>query len=389
MQISIQALSKLLVFLLTQPAFGALIPKPVTHPACTDLTWDENDSGFQARICTMPRPSSFRGATQSSLAKRTNEELDNKFASILSALTPNATESSLDICLPASNTPIASENNEDGAQQVDEESEHNDSDTNIERRNTCAGGATPSRLPYRTPLIEIEATASKSWCFRPGPSPNKDHIDSLCRSISQLHYPGGRTRPNIPFQDDFIVQRARGPAISGNTTVENGGSCVCVAGRERTAGFKVCNCDRCDSLVINHGLGDMCKSLQNQCTGKGFSSGYIKSAFKGAMSNSIISLFTFPDTKGGKNQHVELDPVLAEPGAVVSSCRSGDEGRKRQDYSGPVIDCRRAFIPKFAMGRYCRDMAAGGAKVWVKDKEDPFKVLRGKPKGGFSQFGEK
>ncbi|KAG4429623.1 hypothetical protein IFR05_014896 [Cadophora sp. M221] len=274
-----------------------------------------------------------------------------------------------------------SDDNQDRAQARGQSC--NETSLSIERRNTCAAHTSP----YRTPLIDNEDASSKSWCFRPGPSPNNNDITSLCRNIGQLHFAGGRESSTLPFHDDYVVQRAKGTGTN-NTTVENGGSCICVAGRERTAGFKICNCDRCDALVINHGLANMCKTLQGQCTSKGFSSGYIKSAVGGVLGNSIISLFTYPDGKGARGEPMELDPVLAEEGVVVGSCRSGSEARKGQDYSGPVIDCRTYAVGRFAGGRWCRDMVAGGERVWVREKEYPMEKLRGKPTaGGFEQWG--
>ncbi|KAG4410468.1 hypothetical protein IFR04_016397, partial [Cadophora malorum] len=155
----------------------------------------------------------------------------------------------------------------------------------------------------------------------------------------------------LPFHDDYVVQRAKTSSSSSGTTagvtrdnttvaVETDGACVCVAGRERTAGFKICNCDRCDALMINRGLADMCKTLQRQCTSQGFSSGYIKSSLhpSSTTTNSLISLFTYPTSKGPKSAPMELDPILGVEGVVSSSCRSGDENRRGQDYSGPVIE---------------------------------------------------
>ncbi|KAL2073847.1 hypothetical protein VTL71DRAFT_11173 [Oculimacula yallundae] len=366
---------------------ASLLPRSFNPPACTDVIWDEHDTGFQSRICSMPYPSNTGKAAQTSLGKRAIEDIDDGFATIFSGLAMNTTDIVGQNCTLASNPTTTSDDGNNNIQHSDKAPESVDPDTSIERRNICASRA--DKLPYRTPLTDIPETSAKSWCFRPGPSPNKDHVANLCRSVEQLHFANGRIHSNIPFQDDFVVQRARGPAIPGNTTVENGASCVCVAGRERSVGFKVCNCDRCDALVINHGLAKVCKLLQHQCMDKGFSSGYMKTAFRGSMSNAIMSLFTFPSAKGERNEFVELDPVLAEEGAVVSTCRSGDEGRKNQDYSGPVVNCKEEPRVRLAGGRWCRDKIAGGdtGKIWVKEKEDPVDKLRGPSVGGFQQFG--
>ncbi|KAH7356414.1 hypothetical protein BKA65DRAFT_547815 [Rhexocercosporidium sp. MPI-PUGE-AT-0058] len=384
MKISTEALMKLLLLLLATAGItvAGVIPQSACPPACTDIVWDEEHTGFQSRICTMSHPSVVRGG-QLRITRRSTQELDDDFAVIFSALMSNTTETGPASCTSSTTTNGAVDEDQSQIHKSNQTSWSNSTSTALERRDTCA----TRTLPYRTPLIDNLEASSKSWCFRPGPSPNNNDIISLCRNIAQLSLPGSRESPTIPFHDDYVVQRAKGAGTS-NTTVENGGSCICVAGRERTAGFKICNCDRCDALVINHGLAGMCKSLQEQCTKKGFSSGYIKSAFGGAMSNSIISLFTYPSAKGGREELVELDPVLAEEGAVVGSCRSGSEGRKGQDYSGPVIDCRTYAVGRFAGGRWCKDMVAGGDRVWVKEKEDPFGKLRGEVKGGFGQFGD-
>ncbi|KAH6722629.1 hypothetical protein BKA61DRAFT_667359 [Leptodontidium sp. MPI-SDFR-AT-0119] len=388
MQISKAALMKLLLFLLATPgiALAGVVPQSANPPACTDIAWDENDTGFQSRICTMPHPSTVQDGAQKAIAKRSTDELNDDFAAIFSSLMPNTTETGADSCTPTSDTNSASDDNQDQnqAQASNETSWSTNSTASFERRDNCAARS----LPYRTPLIDNQDSTSKSWCFRPGPSPNNNDVTSLCRNIAQLHFPGARESSTIPFHDDYVVQRAKGAGTS-NTTVENGGSCICVAGRDRTAGFKICNCDRCDALVINHGLANMCKALQAQCTSKGFSSGYIKSALKGVLGNSIISLFTYPDGKGARSEPMELDPVLAEEGVVVGSCKSGSESRKDQDYSGPVIDCMKYGVGRFAGGRWCKDMVAGGERKWVKEKEDPFEKMRGKPAtGGFGQWGD-
>lgn len=107
------------------------------------------------------------------------------------------------------------------------------------------------------------------------------------------------------------------------------------------------------------------------------------------MSNSIVSLFTYPSSRGPEGEPMELDPILGAEGVVTSTCRSGDENRRAQDYSGPVIECRDWVVGRFAGGRWCRDVVRGGERVWVKEKEDPMEKLRGVKKGGFSQFGDK
>lgn len=238
MQISTPALLKLAVFLLASPGIvtAGVVPLSVNPLACTDLIWDEHDTGFQSRICTIPHPSITQDGAQALISRRVFEEVSEEFPSVFSTHTPITTETGMDSCAPFANT-IAPSNEE----QSDDTSESIPSKSTIQRRGACA--SRKQSLPYRTPLTSSEEAHSKSWCFRPGPSPNRNDITSLCRNIAQMAAPGSHGMPNNPFHDDFVVQRARG-AAPGNATVENGGSCVCVAGRERTAGFKVCNCDR-------------------------------------------------------------------------------------------------------------------------------------------------
>ncbi|KAK0106863.1 hypothetical protein ONS95_003585 [Cadophora gregata] len=394
MQISKSALMKLLFFLLaTTPDLvaGGVVPQSANPPPCKDIAWDEHKNGLQTRICTESHPSMKTYGAQSMIAKRSNDNTVDKFESTFSSLMPN-TEADRNNCagVPTNTTTSTL----DKVPEQDQSS-NGSNNTTITRRDIC----TSRTLPYRSQLVDIPETSSKSWCFRPGPTPNNNDITSLCRNIDQLKYFGARESTKLPFHDDYVVQRAKASPSSittagmtrDNTTVavEASGSCVCVAGRERTAGFKVCNCDRCDALVINRGLADMCKTLQTQCTSQGFSSGYIKSSVGSSLSNSIISLFTYPDAKGPKSEPMELDPILGEDGVLESSCRSGDEERRGQDYTGPVIECWDWVVGRFKGGRWCRDVVRGGERVWVKEKEDPMEKLRGRKKGEFSQFGDK
>ena len=381
------------VLLATTPNLVAagVIPQSANPPSCKDIAWDEHDNGFQSRICTEPHPSANGDVAQSMIAKRHDNDDIDQFESIFSSLKSNTTEANIDDCSSSSNTPSPSD-------EYQAEAQNSNPNNTIQRRDTCKSRS----LPYRSQLIDIPETSSKSWCFRPGPAPNKNDVTSLCRNIAQLKYFGARESATLPFHDDYVVQRAKTPSSTSttvgttrdNTTVavEAGGSCVCVAGRERTAGFKVCNCDRCDALVINRGLADMCKTLKTQCTSQGYSSGYIRSSLSigsSSVSNSIVSLFTYPSSRGPKGEPMELDPILGAEGAVTSTCRSGDENRRAQDYSGPVIECRDWVVGRFAGGRWCRDVVRGGERVWVKEKEDPMEKLRGVKKEGFSQFGDK
>ncbi|KAH7407979.1 hypothetical protein BKA64DRAFT_776133 [Cadophora sp. MPI-SDFR-AT-0126] len=408
MQIPHRILKKIcfILFLLAMSpglAAAAVVPQSANLPSCKDIAWGSNIDGFQTRICTEPYPSMTTNGAQSMITKRDNNNIVDQFELIFSSVTPNTTETGTGICISSTNTtsPSDEDQDQDQAQDFTEDSEDTNSNSTLQRRNPCAA---TSPLPYRSQLLDHPSTSSKTWCFRPGPTPNNNDITSLCRNIAQLKYFGARESSTLPFHDDYVVQRAKtSPSSSSssstvgmtrdNTTVgvEAGGSCVCVAGRERTAGFKVCNCDRCDALVINRGLADMCRTLQSQCTSQGYSSGYMKPSPKpSSPTNSIISLFTYPSPKGPKSEPMELDPILGVEGAVSSTCRSGDEGRRGQDYSGPVIECRDWVVGRFKGGRWCRDLMRGdGERVWVKEKEDPMEKLRGVSKGAFSQFGDR
>ena len=391
---------KLLVFLLaTTPSLvhAGVVSQSANPPSCKDIAWDEHDNGFQTRICTEPHPSTNEQVAQSMIAKRSDNDAVDRFESIFTSFMPNTTETNIDNCASSSHTPSTLNENQDKAQNINGTTDITNSNNTIQRRDTCASSA----LPYRSQLIDLAELSSKSWCFRPGPTPNPNDVTSLCRNIAQLKYFGARESATLPFHDDYVVQRAKTSSSSSGTTagvtrdnttvaVETDGACVCVAGRERTAGFKICNCDRCDALMINRGLADMCKTLQRQCTSQGFSSGYIKSSLhpSSTTTNSLISLFTYPTSKGPKSAPMELDPILGVEGVVSSSCRSGDENRRGQDYSGPVIECWDWVVGRFAGGRWCRDVVGGGERVWVREREDPMEKLRGVKKGGFSQFGD-
>ncbi|PVH81854.1 hypothetical protein DL98DRAFT_570950 [Cadophora sp. DSE1049] len=237
MQISNMALMKLLLFLLAttpNPVAAGVVPQSANPPSCSDIAWDEHYDGFQSRICTEPHSTSSLGTSQGVLTKRSNSDIVDQFDSIFSSLTPNTTETNINDCSFSTNTTaISNDDNENQAQNYTEASDIANSNSTLQRRETCAART----LPYRSQLMDLPETSSKSWCFRPGPTPNKNDITSLCRNVGQLKYFGARESSTLPFHDDYVVQRAKTSSPSSTTTagmtrdnttvaVEAGGSCV-------------------------------------------------------------------------------------------------------------------------------------------------------------------
>lgn len=60
--------------------------------------------------------------------------------------------------------------------------------------------------------------------------------------------------------------------------------------------MKICNCDRCDALVLNINVLDVCQTLERECTVEGFAR-YLRTKEPNAF-------YGFENGRGGKNKQV-------------------------------------------------------------------------------------
>jgi hypothetical protein len=182
-----------------------------------------------------------------------------------------------------------------------------------------------SGLPNRSDLATPNGDISK-WCYRDGNLVYADDIKYLCDSIP----------------DDFVIQRAKhtdhieypNPDTKPSRLGKDG-VCVCQDWSYETAHFKVCNCDKCDALIIPHGLKDKCKTLVEECTDKGYASGYIKH------DHGLYEQYSTPKMspkQGDWHNYTGTDPRIQEETEKVE-CASGNEFRVFQDYTGPALKC--------------------------------------------------
>lgn len=114
------------------------------------------------------------------------------------------------------------------------------------------------------------------------------------------------------------------------------GTCFCTVLRVRTAGLKICNCDRCDAMVLNMGMHDLVGTLQHECMNEGYASGYVKMKDP----NGLFVVHGFPGREGLSKEPVELDPVLNAPGVLTGTCISNNEFRRNQDSTYKVVECK-------------------------------------------------
>ncbi|CZT09176.1 uncharacterized protein RCO7_04048 [Rhynchosporium graminicola] len=198
-------------------------------------------------------------------------------------------------------------------------------------------------LPYRSQILPTSDGNHKKWCFREGAIPKYSDVTKLCAQA------GKGFDSTISLRRLFQIQRTKWAS-----KIATQGTCFCILRRYGTAGLKLCNCDRCDALTLDFGVEDMCLALWQGCIAEGFASGYQRTKYP----NALYALYGHKDNKGGLEQQIELDPVLELDGVMNSSCNSGDESRRDQDYTGTVIACEmnswsnRGCKPKYGKGSW-------------------------------------
>ncbi|KAL2073849.1 hypothetical protein VTL71DRAFT_11175 [Oculimacula yallundae] len=199
----------------------------------------------------------------------------------------------------------------------------NNADASEKGRHACYN----KDLPFRSQMLPASDDNQKRWCFREGALPKQSDVMKLCYQARVVFESSDK------IKRIFQIQRAKW--ASNDLTEDNNGNCFCHILRVGTAGLKICNCDRCDALQVEAGVGDICQALQKDCIENLFGSGYLR-----AMNpNVLFALYGHKDKKGGIQQQIELDPVLGVDGVMTSTCKSGDENRRGQDYTGLILNC--------------------------------------------------
>ena len=199
-----------------------------------------------------------------------------------------------------------------------------------------------TELPeWSEPIHEVwDGGNATTFCIRDGPTPKAEDIKKLCSRIN----------------DNQIIARTK-----QKHEKDKEGNCFCKKFHEGTAWFKVCNCDRCDRLEILDGLKKMCKETTDQCASKGYSSGFMKLEEK----NGLLMQYNVlpPNVKSGK---LEPDPMQAKPEFTSSTCRSNNEQKLNQDYTGPVEECWRSWKTLW-IARKCHDHSMDTAESRSSD----------------------
>jgi hypothetical protein len=205
------------------------------------------------------------------------------------------------------------------------------------------------------------------FCIRDGPKPNPSDIKKLCDNID----------------DDQIIARTM-----KKNNKEMDGDCFCKKFNHGTAWFKVCNCDRCDRLEIVGGLRDMCRATNELCASNGFSTSFFKLEEK----NGFLVQYNV-EPKNAKSGKVDQDPIQAKPELTKNTCKSKDEFKINQEYTGPGIRCWRSWKTMW-LAHKCHDHSKDTGKIksedywrnkWIqKHFHDDLHSLIGKPEDAFT-----
>jgi hypothetical protein len=205
------------------------------------------------------------------------------------------------------------------------------------------------------------------FCIRDGPKPDPNDIKKLCDNID----------------DDQIIARTM-----KKNSKEMDGDCFCKKFSHGTAWFKVCNCDRCDRLEIVGGLRDMCRATNELCASQGYSSSLLKLEDE----NGVLVQYNV-EPKDAKSGKTDQDPIQAKPELTTSTCKSNDESKDNQEYTGPKIECWRSWKTLW-LAHKCHDHSKDTAttksedywhNAWVqKHLHDDLHSLIGKKEDAFT-----
>ncbi len=205
------------------------------------------------------------------------------------------------------------------------------------------------------------------FCIQDGSKPNPSDIKNLCENID----------------DGQIIARTM-----KKNSKEMDGDCYCKKFSHGTAWFKVCNCDRCDRLEIMGGLRDMCRAANELCASQGFSSSLLKLEEE----NGVLVQYNV-EPKDAKSGKVYQDPIRAKPELTKATCKSNDDSKSNQEYTGPRIQCWRSWKTMW-LAHKCHDHSKDTGKTksedywrnkWVqKHLHDDLHSLIGKPEDAFT-----
>ncbi|KAK0099349.1 hypothetical protein ONS95_003578 [Cadophora gregata] len=186
--------------------------------------------------------------------------------------------------------------------------------------------------PYRSDFLPGSNNNQRKWCFREGPIPTPKDLSALSMLARD------KFDDTWKFRRIWQIQRTKwaNKQVMSKSDSDNDGTCFCTMLRVRTAGLKICNCDRCDAMVLNMGMHDLVGTLQHECMNEGFASGYVKMRDP----NGLFVVHGFPGKEGMVNEPVELDPVLNAPGVLTGTCISNNEFRRKQDDTYKVLECK-------------------------------------------------
>ncbi|KAI6716259.1 hypothetical protein JHW43_001218 [Diplocarpon mali] len=127
---------------------------------------------------------------------------------------------------------------------------------------------------------------------------------------------------------EYVVRRAGHDAKTS--------PCACSVWSYRTARFQVCNCNRCDRLVVSWGLRDVCREISEHCSSQGYSSGYMRLPRAGAVFEQH-----FVEGKGRKQAaDEELRSVLEDSSACLHRDVWSAQKMSDLDKSEPLVKCK-------------------------------------------------
>ena len=132
----------------------------------------------------------------------------------------------------------------------------------------------------------------------------------------------------------------------------------------------------------------MCRATNALCASQGFSSSLLKLEDE----NGVLVQYNV-EPKDAKSGKVDQDPIQAKPELTKSTCKSNDESKDNQEYTGPKIECWRSWKTLW-LAHKCHDHSkdTGTTKsedywhnAWVqKHLHDDLHSLIGKTEDAFT-----
>ena len=186
-------------------------------------------------------------------------------------------------------------------------------DAIVERLNADREAKGPRSYNVRTKIEPGKVELGKDWpedttewSNNPG-TRSLNHFDAcqLCTSVD----------------DNYIIPR-------GFINKKGVHQCVCKKWAQKAEKFMVCNCDLCDAFTIPQGLRDQCMKMAVENVKEKYLSRYV------ALNKHNVFIRLYNDVyKAGK----AIDDTIAVVQKDLSVCRSGQQGKKRENHSGKLF----------------------------------------------------